>query len=62
VLTERERQVLRLVAEGRATKQIARALSITERTVKFHLASAAHKLGAQTRAQAAALATRRGLL
>ncbi|CAA9245728.1 MAG: Two-component transcriptional response regulator, LuxR family [uncultured Chloroflexi bacterium] len=62
VLTERERQVLRLVAEGRATKQIAQALSIVERTVKFHLASATHKLGAQTRAQAAALATRRGLL
>jgi len=62
VLTERERQVLRLVVEGRVTKQIAMALSITERTVKFHLASASQKLGAQTRSQAAALATRRGLL
>ncbi len=62
VLSERERQVLRLVADGRPTKQIARALSITERTVKFHVASASRKLGADTRAQAAALAVRRGLL
>ena len=62
VLSEREQQVLRLVAEGRPTKQIARALSITERTVKFHVASASRKLGADTRAQAAALAVRRGLL
>ncbi len=61
-LTERERQVLRLVADGLPNKQIARALAITERTVKFHIASASRKLNADNRAQAAALAVRRGLL
>ncbi len=61
-LTDRERQVLRLVAEGLPNKQIAHALAITERTVKFHIASASRRLGAENRAQAAALAIRRGLL
>jgi DNA-binding NarL/FixJ family response regulator len=62
LLTERERGVLRLVADGLPNKQIARALNITERTVKFHIASASRKLEADNRAQAAALAIRRGLL
>jgi DNA-binding NarL/FixJ family response regulator len=61
-LTEREREVLRLVAEGLPTKQIARSLSITERTVKFHVSSIFHKLGADNRAQAVALASQKGLL
>jgi DNA-binding NarL/FixJ family response regulator len=61
-LSGREREVLRLVAGGQATKQIARALGITERTVKFHVTSILNKLGAENRAQAVALATRRGLL
>jgi DNA-binding NarL/FixJ family response regulator len=61
-LTDRERQVLRLVAQGLPGKQIARALNISERTVKFHTASLLHKLGADNRAQAVALATQRGLL
>jgi DNA-binding NarL/FixJ family response regulator len=61
-LSEREREVLRLVAEGLPTKQIARNLSITERTVKFHVNSIFHKLGAENRAQAVALAAQRGLL
>ena len=61
-LSERERAVLRLVAEGLPNKQIARALAIAERTVKFHLASAFRKLGADNRAQAVALAVQRGLL
>ena len=62
VLSEREREVLRLVADGRSNKQIARQLSITERTVKFHITSIFNKLGADNRAQAIALAARRGLL
>ncbi len=62
VLSERERAVLRLVADGLATKQIARQLGITERTVKFHVSSIMNKLGADTRAQAVAEAARRGLL
>jgi DNA-binding NarL/FixJ family response regulator len=61
-LTAREREVLRLVAAGRSSKHIARALSITERTVKFHIASILNKLGAENRAQAVAQAARRGLL
>jgi DNA-binding NarL/FixJ family response regulator len=61
-LTDREREVLRLIAQGLPSKQIARALNISERTVKFHTASLLHKLGAENRAQAVALATQRGLL
>jgi DNA-binding NarL/FixJ family response regulator len=61
-LSEREREVLRLVAGGQANKQIARTLGITERTVKFHVTSILTKLGAENRAQAVALATQRGLL
>ncbi len=61
-LSEREREVLRLVAGGHANKQIAHTLGITERTVKFHVTSILNKLGADNRAQAVALAARRGLL
>lgn len=61
-LTNREREVLRLIAEGLPGKQIARALRISERTVKFHTASLLRKLGADNRAQAVALAVQRGLL
>ncbi|MGI8968057.1 MAG: response regulator [Chloroflexota bacterium] len=62
LLTERERSVLRLVAAGLANKQIARSLSISERTVKFHVTSILRKLEADNRAQAVAVATQRGLL
>jgi DNA-binding NarL/FixJ family response regulator len=61
-LTGREREVLRLAAEGLASKQIAHQLHIAERTVKFHLSGIFRKLGADNRAQAVALATQRGLL
>jgi DNA-binding NarL/FixJ family response regulator len=61
-LSNREREVLRLVADGLPTKQIAHSLGITERTVKFHVNSIFHKLGADNRAQAVALAAQRGLL
>ncbi len=61
-LSDRERQVLGLVAEGLANKQIARQLGITERTVKFHVTSILNKLGADNRAHAVALAAQRGLL
>lgn len=62
LLTERERAVLRLVAAGLSNKQIARSLSISERTVKFHVTSILGKLGADNRAQAVAVAVQRGLL
>ena len=61
-LTAREREVLRLVAQGLPGKQIAGALGISERTVKFHTASLIRKLGADNRAQAVAVAAQRGLL
>jgi DNA-binding NarL/FixJ family response regulator len=61
-LSERERAVLRLVAAGLPNKQIARSLSIAERTVKFHLTSIMRKLDADNRAQAVARAAERGLL
>jgi len=61
-LTPREREVLRLVAGGRSNKEIARTLTIAERTAKFHVTSLLNKLGAENRTQAAALAVQRGLL
>lgn len=61
-LSERERAVLRLIAAGLATKQMARSLGITERTVQFHVTSILNKLGADNRAQAVALAIERELL
>jgi DNA-binding NarL/FixJ family response regulator len=61
-LSERERAVLRLVAAGLTSKQIARELSITERTVQFHVTGLLNKLGADSRAQAVAIAAERGLL
>jgi DNA-binding NarL/FixJ family response regulator len=61
-LTTRERQVLQLIAGGQASKQIALALGISERTVKFHTTSLLRKLEADNRAQAVALAAQRGLL
>jgi DNA-binding NarL/FixJ family response regulator len=62
LLTERQHAVLRLVAAGLSNKQIARSLSITERTVKFHVTSILTKLEADNRAQAVAVAVQRGLL
>ncbi|MCU1458725.1 MAG: two component transcriptional regulator, LuxR family [Actinomycetia bacterium] len=52
-LSAREEEVLRLVAEGLANKQIARRLGITERTVKAHLTSVFNRIGVQDRTQAA---------
>ena len=61
-LTNREREVLRLVSEGMQNKQIAKSLGIAERTAKYHVRQIMTKLGADNRAQAVALATRRRLL
>jgi DNA-binding NarL/FixJ family response regulator len=62
LLSARERGVLRLVAAGLSNRQIAETLSISERTVKFHVTAIFNKLGADNRAQAVALAAARGLL
>jgi DNA-binding NarL/FixJ family response regulator len=60
-LTERERQVLALVAEGLPNKQIARRLEISEKTVKAHLTSAFRTIGVDDRMQAGLWARRNGL-
>ena len=62
LLSPREHGVLRLVAAGQSNRQIARTLSISERTVKFHVTALFNKLGADNRAQAVAIAAERGLL
>jgi predicted ATPase/DNA-binding CsgD family transcriptional regulator/transcriptional regulator with XRE-family HTH domain len=61
-LTEREREVLGLVAQGLPSKAIGRQLFISERTVAQHLTAIFNKLGVNTRAQAVAVATQRSLL
>lgn len=62
LLSPRESEVLRLIAEGLSNKEIGRALTISERTARFHVTSILNKLGATTRAQAVALATQRRLI
>jgi two-component system, NarL family, response regulator LiaR len=61
-LTERETEVLRLLAQGRANKEIARELRIGEQTVKTHVSNVLAKLGVQSRTQAALYAARIGLV
>lgn len=59
-LTAREREVLRLVADGLQNRQIAARLHISPHTAKFHVASILAKLGAASRTEAVTLAARRG--
>jgi len=61
-LTDRELEVLKAVAEGQRSKEIAAHLNISERTVKAHLASIYGKLGVDSRAAAIAVASHKGLL
>ncbi|MBI2865894.1 MAG: response regulator transcription factor [Chloroflexi bacterium] len=60
-LSEREGEVLRLVAQGRTNKEVAAALYISENTVKYHLRNILDKLHLENRAQVVAYAARRGL-
>ena len=60
-LTPRERDVLRLLVEGRSDKEIAAALFIGPRTVQTHVANLFAKLGVNSQAEAAAVAVRCGL-
>jgi two-component system nitrate/nitrite response regulator NarL len=60
-LTEREQDVLRCVASGMSNKMIARALNITEGTVKVHVKHMLKKLGFRSRVEAAVWAAERGL-
>lgn len=61
-LTARELEVLRLLAEGRPNREIAAALVISERTVKFHVSSILRKLHAANRTEAVAVAAQQGLV
>jgi len=61
-LTDRETDVLRLVAAGAANREIARSLYLSEGTVKNHVSSILNRLGVRDRTQAAIYAHRRGLL
>jgi DNA-binding NarL/FixJ family response regulator len=61
-LTPRELATLRLTADGKANKEIASELGISERTVKTHLGHLFEKLGVTSRTEAIKVATRRGLV
>ena len=61
-LTERENQVLQLLAGGLANKQIAAELDISSHTVKFHVSSIYTKLGVANRAEAVRVGLQRGLI
>jgi DNA-binding NarL/FixJ family response regulator len=61
-LTERELDVLRELAQGRANKEIARALDLSDETIKTYVKRILRKLGVQSRTQAAVQAVTRGLL
>ena len=61
-LTEREHDVLDLMARGLTNKEIAAELVITERTVKFHVSSILDKLGAGNRTEAVTIAAQLGLV
>jgi DNA-binding NarL/FixJ family response regulator len=62
VLTNREREILALLADGLANKQIAARLGISKNTVKTHIELLFDKLTVSTRAEAVATGVRRGLL
>jgi two-component system, NarL family, response regulator YdfI len=62
ILTPREIEVLRMIAEGLGNKEIASKLGISDHTVKFHISSTFAKLGASNRAEAVTLGIRHGLI
>jgi DNA-binding NarL/FixJ family response regulator len=61
-LTAREKEVLRMMAEGLANKEIAYRLGISEHTVKFHIAAVFGKLHASSRTEAVTMGVRQGLI
>ncbi len=61
-LTPRERRVVELLAAGLSNKEIARELSLSDNTIKTHLANVYGKLGARRRTEAVAAARRLGVL
>jgi DNA-binding NarL/FixJ family response regulator len=61
-LTRRELEILRLVAEGRPNREVAKILWVTDQTIKFHLANTYKKLGVRNRIEASHWASSRGLV
>jgi DNA-binding NarL/FixJ family response regulator len=61
-LTRREAEILRLIAEGRSNREVARELWVTDQTVKFHLGNVYRKLGVANRGEARVWATKHGLV
>jgi NarL family two-component system response regulator YdfI len=62
ILTPREIEVLRMIAEGLGNKEIASRLGISDHTVKFHISSIFGKLGASSRTEAVTVGIRQGLI
>ena len=61
-LSNREIEILRHIAEGNRTKEVANILFVSKRTIDYHLANAYQKLGVSNRIQAILLASRMGLI
>jgi len=61
LLTSRELEILRLLADGRSNRQIARRLRLSPHTIKFHLSNVYRKLGVTNRTEAATMAHRGGI-
>ena len=61
-LTDRQREVLQLIAEGRSNKEIGEILAVSVKTVEFHRGRIMAKLGVHTAAELAAFAVRRGMV
>ena len=61
-MTPREHEILRLVSEGLGNREIARRLSISEHTVKFHVSSVLAKLDAGSRTEAVSHGIKNGLI
>mgnify|MGYP001281120916 FL=1 len=61
-LSERETEVLALIAKGRSNKEIASTLSVTEGTVKLHVTNILTKLEVNTRTEALVVAVQRGII
>ena len=61
-LTDREREILRLIFDGKCSNEVAKTLSLSKRTVDFHLARAYVKLGVSNRFQAFRRAVELGII
>ncbi|MFE2302799.1 response regulator transcription factor [Streptomyces sp. NPDC059445] len=62
VLTARERQILVLISQGNSNRRVAKALGISEKTVKNHLSAVFMKVGASDRTQAVVMGIRSGIV